>query len=354
SDLPVLLLTRGGSDSLEVGDALALLRNVTLLERPLRVAALVTTVHTALRARNRQYEIESQLQELEAARDLQVQALKQKDEFLAMLAHELRNPLAPIRNALHVLESDDSDPDRRQHLRGMMQRQVDHMVRLVDDLLEASRLSRGMITLHRKHGDLCDAVRSAIEIASPAMEAGCLTLAVDWPDTPMPVDIDSVRIAQVFGNLLNNAAKFGCEGGHVSLVMRREGRHAVVEVNDDGAGISPELLPRVFDLFAQGPGHTSSGMTEGLGIGLALVQSLVALHGGTVQAASDGESRGARFTVRLPLAEAIGAAAGDTGTGTQPESIKDPQNLRVLAVDDNVDAAHTLAWCLNAWVCNPA
>ena len=344
SDLPVLLLTRGGSNSLEVGDALASLRNVTLLERPLRVAALVSTVNTALRARNRQYEIESQLRELEAAHDLQSQAVRQKDEFLAMLAHELRNPLAPIRNALHVLDADDSDANRRRELRGMMRRQVDHMVRLVDDLLEASRMSRGMITLHRKPADLRDALHAAIEIASPGIDAGGLSLVVEWPDVPLPVDIDPVRIAQVFGNLLNNAAKFGGPGGRINVTMRRDAGEAVVEISDDGAGISAELLPRIFELFAQGPRHATSGMTEGLGIGLALVRTLVDLHGGTVEAASGGESHGARFTVRLPTAATASAATDLADSGAKLELAA--QGLRVLAVDDNVDAAFTLGLVL--------
>ncbi|GAA4863082.1 ATP-binding response regulator [Luteimonas vadosa] len=348
SDLPVLLLTRGGSDSLEVGDALALLRNVTLLERPLHVAALVSTVDAALRARRRQYEVQEQMQQLEAARDQQVRAVQQKDEFLAMLAHELRNPLAPIRNALHVLDADDSDPARRQQLRGVMRRQVDHMVRLVDDLLEASRLSRGRIMLHRGPGDLRDALRSAIEIAMPGIEAGGLSLDVDWPDEPLPVHLDAVRIAQVFGNLLNNAAKFGSENGHIAVTMRRERNEAVVEIRDDGAGIAPDLLPRVFDLFAQGPRESANGFTEGLGIGLALVRTLVELHGGRVEAASDGEDQGATFTVRLPLAS---GAEADPPSESAQEPIPTPpgtRGLRVLAVDDNVDAAQTLGLVLQS------
>jgi len=341
SDLPVLLLTRGGADSLEVGDAVALLHNVTLLERPLRVAALVSTVTTALRARARQYEIQQHLRELEIARDLEVEAVRRKDEFLAMLAHELRNPLAPIRNALHVLSVDDSDAARRKQLRSMMSRQVDHMVRLVDDLLEASRLSRGMITLDCQPLDLRDALQRAIEQSTPQIERGGHVLMLDLPDEPLPVCVDPVRIAQVFGNLLNNAAKFGRDG-HISVVGRREGNDVVVRISDDGAGIEPEMLPRVFDLFAQGPRRADGGMPEGLGIGLALVHTLVGLHGGTVQADSDGPGRGATFTVRLPRGEP--AAAVDTPlVSTQPNK---KESLRILVVDDNVDAAASLAMVL--------
>ncbi|MEG3193514.1 HAMP domain-containing sensor histidine kinase, partial [Lysobacter sp. D1-1-M9] len=204
SDLPVLLLTHGGANSTVVGDAVAMLNNVTLLERPLRVQALLSAVRTALRARNRQYEIQEHLRELEQAHDAEVMAVRRKDEFLAMLAHELRNPLAPISNALHVLEMDDSDPVRRATLRTMMKRQVVHMVRLVDDLLEASRLSRGMITLHRERMELCNAMRVAIEASRPQLDQGGYQLEVDLPETPLLVDADPVRIAQVFGNLLDN------------------------------------------------------------------------------------------------------------------------------------------------------
>jgi len=342
SDLPVLLLTRGGADSLEVGDAIALLRNVTLLERPLRVAALVSAVTTALRARQRQYEIKEHLQELEAARDLEATAVRRKDEFLAMLAHELRNPLAPIRSALHVLSVDDKDPARRAELRTMMVRQVDHMVRLVDDLLEASRLSRGMITLDAHPFDLREALRSATELSAPLIERGCHSLTVTLPDGPLVVEADPVRVVQVFGNLLNNAAKFCLGNGHIAVEAVRDGRDATVRIIDDGTGIAPEMLPRVFDLFMQGPTRADGSMPEGLGIGLALVKTLVELHGGSVRADSDGLGRGAVFTVRLPLSSA--AATAVTSNDTAPSATF--PGLRVLVVDDNADAASALRMVL--------
>ena len=167
SDLPLLVLARQGADSHEVRDALQMLGNVTLLERPLRVSALLSTVRTALRARARQYQLQRYLLDLEQARAMQATAARRKDEFLAMLAHELRNPLAPIRNALNVLSLDDSDPERRRMLCAMMTRQTDHMVRLVDDLMDSSRMSRGRVDLRREHIDLHDALRSAIDIGKP-------------------------------------------------------------------------------------------------------------------------------------------------------------------------------------------
>jgi signal transduction histidine kinase/CheY-like chemotaxis protein len=344
SDLPVLVLARGGADSIEAGDALAMLGNVTLLERPMRVAALVSSVRTALRARNRQYEIETHLRRLEQARDAETLAVRRKDEFLAMLAHELRNPLAPIRNALHVLAIDDHDPARRAMLRRMMERQVDHMVRLVDDLLEASRLSRGMITLHRERIDLRDAVRSALEQSRPSIDAGDYALQVDLPDTEVPVDADPVRIAQVVGNLLNNAAKYGRPGGGIRVSLQHEDGSARLQVDDDGIGIDQALLPHVFELFTQGE-RATHGVQDGLGIGLALVRTLVELHGGSVDARSAGKGRGASFVVRLPQATGMPVPASPT-----PERQSSPlptTAFRVLVVDDNVDAASTLAMVLD-------
>ena len=341
SDLPVLVLTQGGADSLEAGDAVAMLGNVTLLERPLRVAALLSSVRSALRARHRQYEIESHLRQLEQARDAEAMGARRKDEFLAMLAHELRNPLAPIRNALYVLSLDDSDAARRHELRTMMLRQVDHMVRLVDDLLEASRLSRGMITLHREPVDLRQALRAAVDLSRPLIDAGGYQLQVNLPAEPLTIDADPVRIAQVFGNLLNNAAKYGRPGGHIAVTARRDAGAAWVRIEDDGNGIPGEDLPHVFELFVQGS-REAHVVQQGLGIGLALVRTLVELHGGRVTAHSDGRDRGAHFDVRLPLAQTVAAPAAPT---PQRQSL---QGLRVLVVDDNVDAATSLALVLEA------
>lgn len=340
SDLPLLLLTGSTLDSTVIGDAIGLLNNVTLLERPLRVAALLSAVRSALRARGRQYEIRSHLARLERAHDHEVEAMQRKDEFLAMLAHELRNPLAPITNALHVLAMDDSDPARRAKLREMMTRQVHHMVRLVDDLLEASRLSRGMITLHTEPMELRSALQAIADSARPQVEARGCRLELDLPAEPLPVQADPVRIAQVFGNLLNNAAKYGCKGGYVRLQARRVGDVAQVEVTDDGQGIDADLLPRLFELFTQGD-RDSGGLREGLGIGLALVRSLVELHDGEVSAHSDGRGEGARFTVTLPLRLADASERTATAPATAPPHANG--ELRVLVVDDNVDAAASLA-----------
>ena len=345
SDLPLLVLARHGADSHEVRDALQVLGNVTLLERPLRVSALQSTVRTALRARARQYQLQRYLRDLEQARTAQATAAQRKDEFLAMLAHELRNPLAPIRNALSVLSIDDSDPERRRMLCAMMTRQTDHMVRLVDDLMDSSRLSRGRVDLRRERIDLRDALRSAIDIGRPLVKAARSTLEVTLPNVPLPMQGDTARLIQVFGNLLNNAAKYGRPGGRIVLDARIVDAQAVVSVSDDGIGIEPDLLPSIFDLFIQGRRHPER-MQEGLGIGLSLVRDLVQMHEGTVTARSDGQGQGASFEVRLPLL--LATQALPDSCDTQSRGTAQPRSTpRVLVVDDNVDAALSLALVLD-------
>jgi len=344
SDLPVLVLTRSGADSQQVGDAIAKLGNVTLLERPLRLAALVSTVRTALRARERQYQIRTHLHELESARDDQSRNARRKDEFLAMLGHELRNPLAPIRNALHLLGSGGND----ENVRAMMERQVDHMVRLVDDLVDVSRLSRGTIELRRERVDLSSMLRNAVDLSRPLLDTGRHTLVMALPEELLWVEADPVRIAQVFGNLLNNAAKYASPEGQITVSAVRDGNQAIVSVRDRGIGIEPEMLPHVFELFTQGR-RDAHRAQDGLGIGLTLVRSLVGMHGGSVTAASEGFGKGSEFVVRLPLV--VGEAAPE-GSG-RPEhaatnsSVGQFAGLRVLVVDDNVDAAMSLGMVMD-------
>ena len=346
SDLPILILARSGADSVAVADAVLFLGNVTLLERPLRVAALISIVQTALRARYRQYQIQEQLRSLESARDAEATAAQRKDEFLAMLSHELRNPLAPIRTALHVLALDDRDAVRRKTLREMMMRQVDHMVRLVDDLLDSSRMSRGKIELQREVIDLRAAVDRAVEASRPMID-GRYELRLQMPTEPVLVDGDLVRLTQIFSNLLNNAAKYGRPDGRVELTMEEDGREVVVILRDDGIGIENDLLPRVFDLFAQGKRDAKLAQ-EGLGIGLSLVRSLVLMHEGTVAVHSDGPGRGAEFTVRLPLAAGKSLAAAPHKSDLKNPTNDHAERLRVLLVDDNCDAARSLSLVLDS------
>ena len=349
SDLPVLVVARDGADSVQVADAMARLGNVTLLERPLRLSTLISTVRSALRARERQYQMLTHLDELETARDAIAASAQRKDEFLAMLAHELRNPLAPIRNALHLLGETTVPEQERASLRAMMKRQVDHMVRLVDDLVEVSRLSRGTIELRRDVVELADVLRNAIDLSRPLIDTGRHALHLDLPDGALPVDADPVRLAQVFGNLLNNAAKYARSGGEIRVRARREGGEVVVSVRDRGIGIEPDVLPHVFELFTQGRREAHRAQ-DGLGIGLTLVRSLVEMHGGTVTAHSEGRGRGAEFTVRLPLATAQIGTSDPSPVESRAASDDDAAGashpLRVLVVDDNVDAARSLGMVL--------
>lgn len=271
----------------------------------------------------------------EALRD----ADRRKDEFLATLAHELRNPLAPIRSGLEFLKSSKEAPERRRAMIAIMERQVGNLVRLVDDLVEISRITRGKIELRSESIDIADAIHLALETNQPLIKEGSHRITVkNWPE-PLRVFADLTRLAQVFANLLNNAAKFSHPGGSIEISCKRHGDEAVVTVRDNGRGISPEALPHIFEPFMQA-GHPVPG---GLGIGLALVRNLVALHGGTVTAKSAGADQGSEFIVRLPLCEAE----------PEPEPSQRPaaatlSSNRVLIVDDNRDAADTLCALLES------
>jgi two-component system CheB/CheR fusion protein len=266
---------------------------------------------------------------------------RRKDEFLATLAHELRNPLAPIRNSLSVLRLAGPPGPGVERVYEIMERQVDQMVRLVDDLLEVSRISRGKIALRRERVELAAVLRAALETSRPLLEASRHRLTIEMPDEALVLDADPLRLAQVFANLLNNAAKYTDEGGQIALRIRRAGGTAVVSVRDDGVGIPVDRLAEVFDLFQQVDG--SLGRAQGgLGIGLTLVRRLVELHGGRVEAHSEGPGTGSEFVVTLPLAgeeeppAAIGVEPASARTGT----VQAPH--RVLVVDDNVDAGESL------------
>ena len=271
----------------------------------------------------------------QAARRQAETANRAKDEFLAMLGHELRNPLAPIVTALHLMArrgDGDTTMERR-----IIERQVAHLSRLVDDLLDVSRIARGKIQLEQERIDLRTAVATALELTQPALEQRVRAVDVELPDEPAFVAGDAVRLAQVLGNLLTNAAKFTPPDGRIALRLRRDGDAVELAVEDDGSGIAPELLPHVFDLFTQG----EQGMdrrTGGLGLGLAIVKTLVRLHGGTVSAHSDGAGRGSRFVVRLPAAGAPPPPAAPQAGGTAPVH----RCGRILLVDDNRDAADML------------
>ena len=228
------------------------------------------------------------------------EADRRKDEFLAMLAHELRNPLAPIRTSVQLLQLTQLPEPQRARARDIIKRQVDHMVRLIDDLIDVSRISRGLITLQRDQVELGAVVARAVETVKPVIDEQRHTLKVSLPDQTVTLQGDETRLAQVIGNLLHNAAKYTEPGGHISLTVSHENGRAQIRVRDNGVGIAPADLPKLFELFTQvgqGDGHTRTG----LGIGLALVRRLVEMHGGTVHATSDGLSQGCEFVVTLPL-----------------------------------------------------
>jgi PAS domain S-box-containing protein len=269
---------------------------------------------------------------------------RQKDEFLAVLAHELRNPLAPIRNAIRVLDHVGSPDPQAARQRAVIERQSQHMARLLDDLLDVSRITRGKIELRKEFVDLGAVLSQVVEAHRGALEQRGHRFAVALPDEPLAVHADPTRLHQIVGNLLTNALKYTDPGGEVSLALAREGEEAVVRVKDSGIGIVPEFLPHVFDLFAQGD-RSFAHADAGLGIGLTMVKRLVELHGGRVFARSEGLGRGSEFVVRLPLS----AAPAHPATGGEPGGEPGTPRRRVLIVDDNQDAAETLQEVVSLW-----
>jgi len=270
---------------------------------------------------------------------------RRKDEFLAMLAHELRNPLAPISTAAQLLRMLFANEPRIRQTSEVITRQVTHMTHLVDDLLDVSRVTRGLVTIHRSDVELGAVVHEAVEQVTPVIDARRHHLTLDLPGRPFMLRGDRTRLIQVAANLLNNAAKYTPEGGELRVRLGEESGRAVLRVEDNGIGIAPDLLPAVFDLFTQGQ-RTPDRTQGGLGLGLALVRKLVELHGGAVEAHSRGPGLGSTFTVRLPL-------LADGADAPQAPSIPGPAlatpaaaGARVLVVDDNLDAADTLAMLL--------
>jgi signal transduction histidine kinase len=300
---PVILLTgqtndeidraameAGATDFLEKGRI-----DATLLERSVRYALQKKRYETELERK-----VEERTRELAEANEALRKADLRKDEFLATLAHELRNPLAPIRNAIEIIRLGGAKPETIDKARAIMERQVGQLVRLVDDLLDVSRVTRGKLRLNIEPVDIAAIMEAAVEISRPHLDRNSVSLTVTHPDPPATVMGDRMRLAQVLSNLLNNAAKFTDAGGRVDLFSRHEGSAIAIVVRDTGVGIAPDLLPQIFDLFTQ-MDRTVSRSQGGLGIGLALVRRLVEIHGGQVSVHSDGPGKGAEFTVRLPL-----------------------------------------------------
>ncbi len=265
---------------------------------------------------------------------------RRKDDFLAMLAHELRNPLTPLVTSIELLRR-AGGPASERHL-DIMARQVRQLSRLVEDLLDVSRVSHGRIELRRHRLSLGDVVADAIESSRPLLDALRHRVRLDLPEIPLEIDADNVRLTQVFSNLLHNAAKYTDPGGSISVTVERSGDEAVVRVRDDGVGIEPSMLGQVFDLFAQAPVALARAQ-GGLGIGLTLVRALVELHGGRVGVASGGIGRGTTFTVHLPLATPARENQPAAPRAATAEGAAGEAALRILIVDDNEDAANSLA-----------
>ena len=279
----------------------------------------------------------------QAQRDLAEEA-RRKDEFLAILAHELRNPLAPIRYALSIARQARLTDAQRKRSDEVIERQVEHMSRLLDDLLDVSRIARGHVELRRKWIDLTSVIGAAIDAARPLLDRKEHTLSLDLPREALRLEADPVRLTQILSNLLTNAAKYTDRGGQIQLRAWREGQSIAISVRDNGIGISPELAPRLFSLFTQAAPalHRSEG---GLGIGLALVKGFVEKHGGTVEVHSEGANRGSEFVVRLPTGRGKAEAPSPEDAGKGPAA----RRLRVLVADDNEDSAQTCAMLLEFW-----
>ena len=302
-------------------------------ERELRLLDIVARQAADLIERNRSADaLRHQAERL-------LDADRHKDEFLATLAHELRNPLAPIRTGLSLLTI--GKPEQVARVVPVMERQLGHMVRLVDDLLDVSRISRGLITLRRSRVELRAVVDSAIETSQPLINAASHRFTVTVPGTPVWLDADVTRIVQVISNLLNNAARYTPKGGHIQLVAETAGGEAVVRVVDTGIGIPAEMLPRIFDLFTQVDRSTERSQ-GGLGVGLALAKQLAVMHGGRIEVERSNPREGSVFALRLPVA----AAGGREASADPAQAHVDERRSRVLIVDDNVDAAETFALLL--------
>jgi signal transduction histidine kinase len=287
--------------------------------------------------------LETEIRERKRAEDSLKEAVTKRDEFLAMLSHELRNPLSPLRNATHLLMQGETDDPKIVWSRGVIARQLKHMTRLVDDLLDVSRIARGKIVLVSEPVEVADVVAAAVETVQPLLEQKKQKLELQLANPGIKVRGDPVRLAQVVGNLLHNAAKYTGEGGEIVVTTRSSGEQAEIVVRDTGVGIPAESMSHIFELFTQVPGERSTS-AGGLGIGLALVRALVQLHGGEIVASSPGENQGSEFIVRLPLL--TDAAKADGASMNTDTTTAQPVRRNILIADDNQDALESLALML--------
>ncbi len=286
------------------------------------------------------FDITDRKQAEDALKDALKTVDRSKNEFLAILAHELRNPLAPIRNAVQILNHEDSLAPESQWALSAIERQVRQMARLIDDLVDVARITSNRLDLRTERVDVAAVLRSAVETSGTLVKAGGQEFTVVLPDEPIYLDADPIRLAQAVSNLLSNAAKFTEPGGRIWLIAERRGGEAVITVRDTGVGMAPTLLSHIFEMFTQGE-QSRARRLGGLGVGLTMVKRLVEMHGGTVSADSGGQNMGSTFVVRLPIVESGPQQAHAEGSPTMGTS-----SLRVLIVDDNRDAADSLAMLL--------
>jgi signal transduction histidine kinase/CheY-like chemotaxis protein len=326
SDLPIVLLAHRGADSSAVRQAVGTLGNVSLLERPVRTRELIATVHTVLRARRKQYQVR--------------EAARRKDEFLASLGHELRNPLAPIRTSVALLAHLYPDAPQPARIRDTVERQVRLLTRLVDDLLDVARITSGKIKLQYQTVTLGAVMRHVDELCQQAAQAK--KIHIDWalPETPVNLYADYSRVVQICANILSNAIKFTPPGGAIAVTAQHRGNMLQVRIRDNGIGLEPETIPRIFRMFEQNPPGNGQ-IASGLGIGLSLSREFAQMHGGTIKASSEGLGKGSEFVIDLPIVCTAEAPAA------KPQPAAPPRQQHVLVVDDNHDAADSLAALLD-------
>ena len=337
SQFPLIVLAREGAEERGLRESL----HATLVERPVRFRSLLSVVRAALRSRQHQYAIRDHLAERKRMEEELRDAARKKDDFIALLAHELRNPLAPIRNGLQIIRLAPGDQQIIAQTRDVMERQLTHMVRLIDDLLDLSRISRSKMELRKQRIQLADVVANAVELARPLIDEAGQELAGELPPTPVCFEADPTRLSQVLGNLLVNSAKYTPAGGRIRLSAECLATELIVRVEDNGIGIPAPALPTLFHMFSQ-VDHSMERTSGGLGIGLALDKGFVEMHGGTVTAESPGDGQGTTFTIRLPIVELQPAAQHDSNADMAILS----ESRRMLIVDDNVDAAESMGMML--------
>lgn len=333
SETPLIILTGALSFEAKVHsfDGIVRRTNVTLVDRPVRIKSLISAAQTALRARQRQYDIRDLMQQLE-------ERVHERDRFLAVLGHELRNPLGAILLASQMTDADGRiDAEKAQ----LIERQSRHLTRLVNDLLDLSRVAAGKIVLKRQRVNLVEIITQSVRTVIPAAQRQGIDLAMRVPEHRIVVDADPVRVDQIVTNILTNAIKYTPEGGHVTLDLNDGDGQATIRVTDDGVGVAPDRIGGIFELFAQA--ENAIGRAQGgMGIGLALVRNLAELHDGSVAAKSDGVGKGSEFVVRLPLATADHDA--DTATSTTPSAtaVSAHAPRRIAIVEDNQDVRDLL------------